>query len=167
MTPDYSKGCARYDEITCDCHLSTNQCKGRDYYEQIQCGTIKSLKAQLSSKEQECERLKSMKESWEKTADDRKAQIQLKDRVAGELNLAFVQQEKELSSLRKQLKEAKEETLRYSKYMNESVAEINEKSKRCEDLEAALKGIIEDVDKQSMITWVSGKINTAKKLLSQ
>lgn len=33
VKPDYSKGCARFNEITCDCDTHIGQCKSRDYDE--------------------------------------------------------------------------------------------------------------------------------------
>lgn len=33
IEPDYSKGCARYNELTCDCDLMANECKGKDFKE--------------------------------------------------------------------------------------------------------------------------------------
>jgi hypothetical protein len=29
--PDYSRGCAMFNEISCDCDTNANECKGREY----------------------------------------------------------------------------------------------------------------------------------------
>lgn len=42
-TPDYTKGCARYKEITCDCDLMANECKGKDF-------ELTSLRQQIQEK---------------------------------------------------------------------------------------------------------------------
>jgi molecular chaperone GrpE (heat shock protein) len=123
---------------------------------------FKKLAHELVSKEQECE---EMKKHFEKEKEEMViSSNKLATKVADQLD--------ELSSLRAENEKLKEllsetEAVQDKTALILKTQSIESLRKRCEDLEAALKGIIEDVDKQSMVTWVSGKIDTAKKLLSQ
>lgn len=107
MTPDYSKA---------------NQCKGRDYYEQIQCDTIKSLKAQLSS-------LRAENEKLAKIIHDERNQVQAK--IAEALN-PMVEDLKNLNKENERLKEAERmqtEAIKTQSRENDKLRADNERLK--------------------------------------